>query len=102
MTGRGAGGLLGERRQHAALGAPRATMHGYERSPSSWMQLPAAGCAANASTGWRRGLQLLDPALSAPSSWDWVPTEGGVPELRYAGDKPLPNKLLLRPGVPAE
>eukprot|EP00435_Cladocopium_sp_Y103_P012597 s4807_g3.t1 len=75
-------------------------------SYSAWLggdpvQIDAASC------GWvqRRRLywltsswRSLDRQLQAPSSWDWVPEDGGVPALRYVGEKPLPNKCVFKQG----
>ena len=76
------------------------------QSYNAWLRAEPITVDA-ATCGWVRRKRLywlatrsstLNPALSAPSSWDWVPTEGGVPELRYAGDKPLPNKCFFGQG----
>ena len=36
--------------------------------------------------------------LQPPSCWGWVPAEGEVAELRYQGEKPLPNKCFFYQG----
>ena len=75
-------------------------------SYNEWLQaepimIDAAAC------GWVRRHRLYwlagragaaTPSLTAPPGWDWVPAEGGVPELRHSGDKPLPNKCFFGHG----
>ena len=75
-------------------------------SYNEWLQaepimIDAAAC------GWVRRHRLYwlagragaaTPSLTAPPGWDWVPAEGSVPELRYSGDKPLPNKCFFGHG----
>ena len=40
----------------------------------------------------------IGPHLQAPDSWDWVPHNGSVTELRWQGTKPLPSKVVLQQG----
>ena len=40
----------------------------------------------------------IGPHLQAPDSWDWVPHNGSVTELRWQGSKPLPSKVVLQQG----
>ena len=40
----------------------------------------------------------VGPHLQAPDSWDWVPRNGSVTELRWQGTKPLLSKVVLQQG----